>query len=110
MPGSKIENSRSDPNQIPLVSVVIPAYNSSRYISGTLDSVLSQTLSNREIILVNDGSPDTTELESALQPYLPHFRYFKQENRGPSAARNLGIREARGRYVAFLDSDDLWPD
>ena len=108
MPGSKIENSRSDPNQTPLVSVVIPAYNSSRYIAGTLDSVLSQTLSNREIILVNDGCPDTTELEAALAPYLPSFRYFKQENRCPSAARNLGIREARGAYVAFLDSDDLW--
>jgi len=108
MLGSKIENSRSDPNQTPLVSVVIPAYNSSHYILGTLDSVLSQTLPNREIILVNDGSPDTTELEAALEPYLPRLRYFKQENRGPSAARNLGIREARGPYVAFLDSDDLW--
>lgn len=108
MAGSRIENSRSDPNQTPLVSVVIPAYNSSGYISETLDSVLNQSLSSQEIILVNDGSPDTTELEAALQPYLPRLHYFKQENRGPSAARNLGIREARGRYVAFLDSDDLW--
>src|SRR5579864_7085464 len=108
MPGSKIENSGSDPNQTPLVSVVIPAYNSSRYISGTLDSVLSQTLSNREIILVNDGSPDTRELEATLQPYVQGLRYFNQENRGPSAARNVGIRAARGRYVAFLDSDDVW--
>jgi glycosyltransferase involved in cell wall biosynthesis len=108
MPESKIENSGSDPNQTPLVSVVIPAYNSSRYISGTLDSVLSQTFSNREIILVNDGSPDTTKLEATLQPYVPRLRYFNQENRGPSAARNVGIRAARGRYVAFLDSDDVW--
>ena len=108
MAGSNRDNSRSDPNQEPLVSVVIPAYNSSEYISATLDSVFNQTLSNREIILVNDGSSDTVELEAALQPYFPQLRYFKQENRGPSAARNLGIREARGRYVAFLDSDDLW--
>jgi GT2 family glycosyltransferase len=96
---------------MPLVSVVIPAYNSSGYISRTIDSVLNQTLANREIILINDGSPDTAELETALQPYFAQLRYFSQENRGPSAARNLGIREARGHYVAFLDSDDLWlPD
>jgi len=108
MPGPKIDNPGGAPNPTPMVSVVIPAYNSSGYISGTLDSVFHQTLSNREIILVNDGSPDTTELEARLQPYLPNLRYFSQENRGPSAARNLGIRQARGRYVAFLDSDDLW--
>jgi glycosyltransferase involved in cell wall biosynthesis len=108
MPGSKEENSCTDPNQASLVSVVIPAYNASRYISATIDSVLNQTHSNREIIVINDGSPDTTVLEATLQPYLPRLRYFSQENRGPSAARNLGIREARGRYVAFLDSDDVW--
>jgi GT2 family glycosyltransferase len=108
MPGPKIDNSERRPDQAPLVSVVIPAYNSSGYISATLDSVLNQSLSSREIILVNDGSPDTIELEAALRPYFPQLRYFKQDNRGPSAARNLGIREARGHYVAFLDSDDLW--
>lgn len=94
-----------------LVSVVIPVYNNSRFIADAVKSALNQTLSWFEIIVVNDGSPDTPELEAALQPYLPRVRYFRQENRGPSAARNLGVRESIGRYVAFLDSDDLWlPD
>jgi len=57
---------------------------------------------------VNDGSPDTPLLEEALQPYLGRIRYIKQENRGPSNARNTGIQASRGKYVAFLDSDDLW--
>jgi len=91
-----------------LVSVVIPAYNAASYIALTLNSVLAQTLANYEIIVVNDGSADTPALEEALRPYLTKLRYIKQDNRGPSAARNAGIREARGKYVAFLDSDDLW--
>jgi glycosyltransferase involved in cell wall biosynthesis len=92
----------------PLVSVVIPAYNTARYIPATLNSVLSQTIKEFEILVINDGSPDTPDLEFALKPYGSRIRYIKQENRGPSAARNAGIREARGKYVAFLDSDDLW--
>ena len=92
----------------PLVSVVIPAYNAAVYLPATLDSVLVQSFSNYEIIVVNDGSPDTPELEKALQPYFGKLRYIKQENRGPSSARNTGIRAARGKYVAFLDSDDIW--
>jgi glycosyltransferase involved in cell wall biosynthesis len=91
-----------------LVSVVIPAYNSSAYIAAALESVFQQTFSSLEVVVVNDGSPDTPALEAALQPYLSRLRYFRQENRGPSAARNLGIRQARGRYVALLDSDDSW--
>jgi len=90
-----------------LVSVIIPAYQAGSNISGTLDSVLAQTFSDYEIILVNDGSPDTELLEQVLRSY-PCVRYFKQENRGPSAARNRGILEARSQYVAFLDSDDSW--
>src|SRR5690348_6033557 len=91
----------------PLVSVVIPAYNAAAYLPATLDSVLVQSFSNYEIVVVNDGSPDTPELEKALQPYFRKLRYIKQENRGPSSARNTGIRAARGKYVAFLDSDDI---
>jgi glycosyltransferase involved in cell wall biosynthesis len=91
-----------------LISVVIPAYNSANYIGETIESVRGQTFGDYEIILVNDGSPDTPQLERAIAPYLDHIRYIKQENRGPSAARNVGILEARGKYVAFLDSDDLW--
>lgn len=92
-------------------SVIIPAYNTSPYITGTLDSVFAQTFKDYEVIVINDGSPDTPELEKALRPYRDRILYLKQENRGPSAARNLGIRHARGKYVAFLDSDDCWfPD
>jgi len=92
----------------PLVSVVIPVYQSPPFIVHTLNSVLAQTFSNYEIIVVNDGSPDTELLEQFLKPYLPRIRYIKQDNLGPSAARNAAIREARGEFVAFLDSDDLW--
>jgi|SRR5580692_141324 len=93
---------------MPLVSVVIPAYNSSDSIAAAVESVLRQTFSSYEVIVINDGSPDTAALEAALQPYLSRIRYFRHENRGPSTARNFGIREARGRYVALLDSDDVW--
>jgi hypothetical protein len=91
-----------------LVSVVIPAYNAASYIVATLNSVFAQTYTNYEIIVVNDGSPDSEALEAALQPHLSKIRYIKQENGGPSSARNTAIRAARGKYIAFLDSDDLW--
>ncbi len=91
-----------------LVSVVIPAYQSADYIVETLKSVQAQTFKGYEIIVVNDGSPDTEALEQVLTPFLTSIRYIQQENGGPGAARNRGIREACGRYVAFLDSDDLW--
>jgi glycosyltransferase involved in cell wall biosynthesis len=95
----------------PVVSVIIPAYNTSEYIAETLDSVLAQTFTDYEIIVINDGSPDTAELERALEPYREHVHYLTQENRGSSGARNTGLRAARGRYIALLDSDDLWePD
>jgi Glycosyl transferase family 2 len=90
------------------VSVIIPTYNTAKWIGETLDSALAQTLADVELVVVNDGSPDTPELERVLQPYLPRILYLKQENRGPAAARNLGIRHARGEFLAFLDSDDLW--
>jgi glycosyltransferase involved in cell wall biosynthesis len=95
-----------------LVSVVIPAYNCAQYIAETLDSILAQTFTAFEIILVNDGSPDTEALDQVLAPYLAEpvskLRCIRQPNAGPSAARNRGISEARGKYVAFLDSDDTW--
>ena len=92
----------------PDVSVLIPAYNAAPYIAETLDSVFAQTFSRYEVIVVNDGSPDTEELERVLAPYLDRIVYLKQENGGPSAARNTAIRKAHGAYVATLDSDDLW--
>ena len=90
------------------VSVVIPAYQCAGSIGEALDSVLAQTFSNYDVIVVNDGSPDTAELERVLEPYRGKIRYLRQENGGPSAARNLGIRESRAKYIAFLDSDDAW--
>src|SRR5579863_3220302 len=90
------------------VSVVIPAYNSAEYIAEALDSVVAQTFVDYEIIVVNDGSSDTGKLEKVLVPYLRLIRYIKQENNGPSAARNVAIRAACGKYVALLDSDDRW--
>lgn len=92
----------------PLVSVVIPAYNVAPFIRETLASVFAQTIANYEVIVVNDGSPDTVEFERAIEPYRERIRYFRQENRGASAARNAGLRAARGEWIAFLDADDLW--
>lgn len=92
----------------PTVSVIIPAYNAAEYISEALDSVFSQTFTDFEVIVINDGSPDTEKFERVIQPYRQRMVYLKQENQGPSAARNLGIRHSRGEYLAFLDSDDSW--
>lgn len=94
--------------QKPTVSVVIPAFNAAPYIAEALDSVFAQTFQDFEIIVINDGSPDTEQLEKAIEPFLERIVYLKQENRGPSGARNAGIVRARGKYIAFLDSDDLW--
>ncbi|MBA2647444.1 MAG: glycosyltransferase family 2 protein [Pyrinomonadaceae bacterium] len=92
----------------PAVSIVIPAYNAARYIGEALDSVLAQTFADYEIIVVNDGSPDTVELECALEPYRGQVRYLVQENGGPGSARNTAFKAARGRYLALLDADDVW--
>ena len=92
----------------PTVSVIIPAYNAAAFIGETLDSVYAQTFTDFETIVVNDGSPDTEELELALKRFPPSLRYLKQENSGAAAARNRGIRAATGEFVAFLDADDTW--
>ena len=110
--GMSLEKSarNTDPPSV-AVSVIIPAYNAAPFIAQTIESVLGQTFRNFEVIVVNDGSPDTAELERELQSYMDRIRYQTQPNAGPSSARNLGIREARGEFVAFLDSDDAWlPD
>jgi glycosyltransferase involved in cell wall biosynthesis len=92
----------------PLVSVIVPVYLGAPYIAGTLESVLAQSFTSYEIIVVNDGSPDTQELERVLDPYWGRIRYIVQDNRGQAGARNTGIRESRGTFVAFLDQDDQW--
>jgi len=92
----------------PLVSVIIPAYNAAKSIARTLDSVLGQTMTDYEILVVNDGSPDTPDLEAGLAGYAERVTYIKQENLGAAAARNTGIKAARGQFLAFLDADDFW--
>ena len=96
------------PAEDTLVSVVIPAYNVGDFIAQALDSVLAQEYRHFEILVVNDGSPDTPVLEAALAPYRDRITYIVQENAGPAAARNAGIERARGELIAFLDGDDIW--
>jgi len=116
-------------NKTPKVSVIIPTYNRARYICEAVESVLNQTYKDYEIIIIDDGSTDNTK--QVLDEYLlskgfkidnkenyclysltakPYtlIRYIYQENKGEAGARNRGIKEAKGEYIAFLDSDDLW--
>lgn len=93
---------------LPKVSVVIPAYNSADTIVDTLRSALDQKFREHEIIVVNDGSPDTERLERVLRPHIEDIIYIRQRNSGAGPARNLGIEHARGNIIAFLDADDVW--
>src|SRR4051812_6017095 len=91
-----------------LFSVVVPTYNRLYLLSRALETVCAQTHADFEIIIVDDGSTDGTREWLASHGAPVPVRVLEQSNRGPGAARNLGIREARGDYIAFLDSDDLW--
>jgi glycosyltransferase involved in cell wall biosynthesis len=91
--------------ELELVSVVVPAYNAATFIAEALESVLSQTYTNIEIIVVDDGSTDDT---NKIVSSFEKVRYIKQENLGAAAARNRGISEAQGQFIAFIDADDLW--
>lgn len=90
-----------------LVSVIIPAYNVERYIAQTVRSVLNQTYSNFELLIIDDESPDKS-VEICQQFGDPRLKIIHQKNRGLAGARNTGIRQAKGDYLAFLDGDDLW--
>lgn len=93
----------------PLVSIVIPAYNCTEYILETLDSAFAQTFKDYEILLIDDESTD--DLKPILEDYLEGLIYIRQSHAGTGAARNTAILEARGEYIALLDSDDVWfPD
>jgi glycosyltransferase involved in cell wall biosynthesis len=89
-----------------LVSIIIPCYNQGRYLSAAIDSVLGQTHKNIEVIVVDDGSTDDTSQVAARYAAESRIRYVRQENRGPSAARNAGVAISKGEYVNFLDADD----
>ena len=95
---------------MPQISVIIPTYNRSALVKEAVESVLAQTLGDLEVLVVDDGSTDDTRktIEAIKDKRV---RYFYKENGGVSSARNIGLRQATGEYIAFLDSDDLWePD
>ena len=93
-------------NSTPLISVIVPAYNVEKYIKTCLDSLINQTYSNFEIIVINDGSTDQTEKILNEYESNPKIRIFSQKNGGLSAARNQGLNLANGELVCFIDSDD----
>jgi Glycosyl transferase family 2 len=105
-PGPGMETAAN--NSSAKVSVIMPTYMTAHLIARALDSVLGQTFRDFEIVVVNDGSPDTQELEKVLAPYLDRIVYIKQPNKRAAGARNTAIHRARGEYLAFLDSDDHW--
>jgi glycosyltransferase involved in cell wall biosynthesis len=95
-----------------LLSVIIPVYNGEAFLASTVESVLRQQVSSLEILLIDDGSTDSTaavaeQLQTSSKGIV---RYVVQQNAGPSAARNRGLDLARGEFIAFLDADDLWPE
>ena len=90
----------------PLVSIIIPVYNSAAYIADALRSALEQDYENKEIIVVDDGSTDSTP--AILKSFKEQIVVLTQVNAGPGAARNRALRHAKGTYIAFLDADDLW--
>lgn len=89
-----------------MISVIIPTFNRAPFLKKAIESVLSQAYQDFELIVVDDGSGDDTV--STVSFYAGRARYIKQENKGVSAARNLGIKKSSGEFVAFLDSDDWW--
>lgn len=92
-----------------MISIVIPAYNAEKYLAETIDSVINQTYTNWELIIVDDGSTDNTKgiIETYRSKDLP-IKYIFQENSGVSIARNNGMNHASGKYIALLDADDVW--
>jgi glycosyltransferase involved in cell wall biosynthesis len=97
------------PAGTPLFSIIIPAYNRAKIIERTLRSVLAQSFSDFECLVIDDGSKDSAELAALVASFGdPRFKYFRQENGGASAARNTGAMVASGEYLVYLDSDDLF--
>lgn len=94
------------PHDLPLVSVILPAYNAQATLELAVLSVLKQGYANLELLVVDDGSSDGTAEHAVLQD--PRIRVFRQKNAGPAAARNFGLSQAQGTLIAFIDADDLW--
>lgn len=95
--------------QYDIVSIIMPCYNGEKYIEETIGSVLAQTYKNWELIVVDDGSKDASaQIVKELAKKDSRIKLLQQSNAGSAAARNNGIRNAKGRYIALLDSDDLW--
>jgi glycosyltransferase involved in cell wall biosynthesis len=93
-----------------LISVILPTYNRASFLPGAIESVQRQTFQDFELIIIDDGSTDDTH--SVVNPYLKdkRIRYLLQQNGGAAAARNHGLAERQGKYVAFIDSDDTWEE
>lgn len=89
------------------ISVIIPVYNAEKYLADAVESVLQQTVQPAEIILVDDGSTDSSV--EVAEKFIPHVILIRQKNKGISGARNTGIRHSKGDILAFIDNDDIWP-
>ena len=91
----------------PLVSIILPTYNCASFLPHSIGTILSQTYNSYEIIVIDDGSTDNTK--EVLYPFMQRIKYIRSEqNKGLPTARNIGIRPAQGKYIAFIDADDLW--
>lgn len=106
MSGIEQQESRMS-NLEPLISIITPAYNAETTIVATIESVLNQTWKNWEMIIIDDGSTDNTH-QTAASVHHPGIRLLQEKNKGVAATRNQGMKLAKGEYIAFLDSDDLW--
>jgi glycosyltransferase involved in cell wall biosynthesis len=104
--GFEARSEEQKKQQMPRVSIIIPTHNRKAFVQEAVDSVLAQTYEDYELIVVDDGSADDTG--EALKRYEKRLHYLYQTNQGVSAARNDGLAHARGEFIAFLDSDDLW--
>src|ERR1035437_3884615 len=96
-------NGRGEGGPVPAVSIIIPAYRTASYIAEALDSAFAQTFPDFDVIVVNDGCPDSARLEKVLEPYRSRIHYIRKENGGPGSARNAGILATKSPFVAMLD-------
>ncbi len=104
-----VKNAGSQVKKNPAVSIIIPNYNTAEFIGETLDSVLAQSFTDYEIIVINDAAPDSQELKKVLESYLEKIIFIdKFTNEGTSATRNFASKHALGEYLCFLDADDIW--